>query len=223
MNICVLIPAYNEANTIAKIVDEIDCKGLDVIVVDDGSGDATGETAAKAGAVVLSHKTNLGKGASLRQGFDYIITNTKYDSVITMDGDGQHKVDDIENFIDKVKSENSDIIIGNRMRYTKNMPFVRLCTNMFMSWLLSKVCGQSIPDTQCGYRFFKKEVLEALDLISSNFDLESEILIKASRKGFNIASVPIETIYQGEKSDIHPVKDTIRFMKLVARELFFKR
>jgi hypothetical protein len=99
------------------------------------------------------------------------------------------------------------------------MPFVRVLTNRLMSLLLSLVTKQNIPDTQCGFRLVKKELLEKVNLVTSKYEMESEILIKASRRGFKIRSVPIKTIYGNEKSQINPFVDTFRFLRLLVRDL----
>lgn len=217
MRTCVLIPSYNEEATIGEIVRKLKEMDLEAIVVDDGSSDNTHKIASENGAITLRHAKNLGKGASLKEGFDLILKTTNFDAVIIMDGDGQHSPDDIHKFIEHAKKYGDDIIVGNRMRYVKNMPFVRLNTNRFMSFLLSSICGQQIPDTQCGFRLLRRKVLKKIDLKTDKYDLESEILIKASKEKFKIASVPVKTIYRDELSSIHPVKDTLRFAALILR------
>ena len=215
-NICVLIPSYNEAKTVGDIVKEIKAQGLDVYVVDDGSSDNTAVIASGAGAVVIKNEKNMGKGASLREGFKYILKG-RYDAVILMDGDNQHEAGSIPDFVRQMEGEGADMVIGNRMLDTKAMPFVRLNTNRFMSYMLSKMCGQKIPDTQCGYKLITRKVLEGITLDSSNFEIESELIVKAGRKGFKINSVPIKTIYQDEKSKINPISDTLRFFAFLIR------
>ena len=220
MKTCVLIPSFNEERTIGSIVREIKDMGLDVIVVDDGSSDDTQKVASENGALVMRHVKNMGKGASIKEGFDFILRTTNFDAVIVMDGDGQHNPGDIPKFITRAEEYGDDIIIGNRMTLPKDMPFARLATNKFMSFLLSTMCKQSIPDTQCGFRLIKRKIFKAIDLESKKYDLESEFLIQASRKQFKIASVPIETIYRDELSRIHPVKDSIRFIGLLFKSYF---
>lgn len=217
MKICVVIPSLNESSTIAELVKKIIEFKLDVLVIDDGSQDNTSEIAGDSGAKVIRNEANEGKGASLSKGFRYCLENG-YDAVITMDGDGQHSPDDLPVFIRGADSDNS-IIVGNRMQKTKNMPFVRLLTNKFMSWLISKVAKQKIPDTQCGFRLIKREVLEKVELSTARYEAESEILIKASKLGFKIGSVPIKSVYKGEVSKINPLTDTIRFIKYIKKEL----
>lgn len=184
------------------------------LVVDDGSTDQTAERASRAGAVVIRYSSNRGKGASLRSGFDWALKEG-YDAVITMDGDGQHDPKDIPRFIERAKSSHAGLIIGNRMENVENMPLIRRLTNRVMSSIISRICSQRMPDSQCGYRLIKQKVLERLSLATSRFEIESEILIKANRANFKIDSIPIRTIYKGEKSRINPLPDTIRFIRLI--------
>jgi len=217
MRICIVIPVYNEAAYIAELVVDIKKKGWDVVVVDDGSSDQGGVMAKEKGAVVITHKKKSGKGLSLRDGFDYALKDN-YDGVITMDGDGQHDPSDIQKFIDKAGEAENDIIIGNRMENHQKMPLIRFAVNKIMSAMISSVCRQNIPDSQCGFRFISRRVLKEIKLSSSDFEIESEVLIKASKKGLRFCSVPIKTIYRQEKSKINPFRDTIRFFVYIIRE-----
>ena len=222
MKISILIPAFNEQKAIGQIVSNIKAKGLDVIVIDDGSADRTAVIAGDHGAIVLRNEKNRGKGASLQRGFEHI-AKWGYDGVIIMDGDGQHDVEDIPQFINEFERSKPGIVQGNRMENHKGMPFVRLMTNWFMSWILSCVCKQRIPDSQCGFRLISSEVLKEIHLQCENFEIDSEILIQSSRKGFKITSVPVKTIYQDEKSKVNPVSDTVRFFSYILREVFFRK
>lgn len=219
MRTCVIIPTYNESKAIAGLINQIHKLGLKVIIIDDGSGDDTAKIALEAGAEVLRNQSNAGKGASLIKGYAFAVSQ-EFDAVISMDGDGQHSADDIKAFIQKAGSSDCGIIIGNRMAMTKGMPFLRVVTNRFMSWIISAVAKQRIPDTQCGFRLIKKEVLQKLDLSTSKYETESEILIKAARSGFKIESIPIKTIYSGQKSQINPFVDTFRFLRFIILEFF---
>ena len=219
MKACVIIPTLNESKSIAELVSQVRSQGFDVLVVDDGSSDNTSSLARGAGAAVLRSQANQGKGASLIKGFNYALS-LNYDAVITMDGDGQHLPEDIPYFIRLAEYSNSGLIIGNRMSKARGMPRLRLATNMFMSWVISQVSRQNIPDTQCGFRLIKKEVINKLKLGTAKYETESEILIKVSRLGFRIESVPIKTVYAGEKSQINPFIDTLRFLKFISRELW---
>lgn len=219
MKPCVIIPTYNEAKAIGDLTRQIRAQDLNVIVIDDGSQDNTAKIATENGAVVLRNLNNEGKGASLIRGFHYAL-NHDFDVIISMDGDGQHLASDIPYFLRLAKYSESGIFIGNRMSRPKSMPWVRLWTNKFMSGLISKIAGQKIADTQCGFRLIKKEVLKRLKLVTSKYETESEVLIKASRLGFRIESVPIRTIYGEEKSQINPLLDTLRFIRFIMQELW---
>ena len=171
--------------------------------------------------MVLKTASKSGKGHALKIGFEYVLKNA-YDALIAMDGDGQHSPADIAAFVDCYKTTGADIVCGNRMQNPRGMPFVRWMTNSFMSWLISLICRQHIPDTQCGFRLIKTQVLQAMTLECSDFEIETEVLVKASKKGFKVASVGIQSIYNGEVSKIKPVRDTFRFLAYLFRELLKK-
>ncbi len=136
MKICIIIPIYNEAKTIASLVETLRLKGFSVVVVDDGSTDRGGRLAQEKGAVVLQHEKNQGKGASLQDGFNYALRED-FDAVLTMDGDGQHTIEDIPNFIAEAQKHKDYVVTGSRMHNPKGMPTVRLYTNRFMSSMIS--------------------------------------------------------------------------------------
>lgn len=219
MKVCVIIPTYNEAKSIASLVKNIRNQNLNVAVIDDGSADNTEKKAKEEGAIVLKNDENQGKGAALIKGFDYALKNG-FDTVICMDGDGQHLPEDIPLFLQTAKNTQSAIIIGNRMTKTKTMPWVRVITNKFMSRLISYVTKQNIPDSQCGFRLIKKELLVKMELTTLKYEIESEVLIKAARLGFIIASVPVKTVYRSENSRINPFIDTLRFFRYIIKELW---
>ena len=150
---CALIPVFNEALFIGPLVQSLKEKGIDVIVMDDGSTDDSGSIAKKAGARVLRHDNKNGKGFTLQRGFKFVVSQS-YDGVVTLDGDGQHAVEDIDGFLDKARSIKEPCIInGDRMSNSKGMPLVRYLTNRLMSGVISLACRQKISDTQCGYRY----------------------------------------------------------------------
>jgi len=218
MKTCVVIPTYNESKAIADLTKGIRQQNLEVVVVDDGSHDNTAQLAEEHGAIVLRNPSNVGKGASLVKGFRYALSKD-FDAVIAMDGDGQHIPQDIPYFLRLAQYSESRILIGNRMHKANTMPRVRFLTNRFMSWFISRVAKQKIPDSQCGFRLIKRELLEKLNLGASKYEVESEIIIKASRLGCKIESVPIKTIYNGGKSRINPVIDTFRFIRFIIKEI----
>ena len=220
VKICVIIPTYNEARTIGNIVEEIRKIGLDVLVIDDGSEDDTATIAKQKGAVVLRAEKNRGKGMSLRKGFSYALKNG-YSAVITMDGDGQHSPLDIKRFIKAGDSPEVGLVLGNRTHNLESMPFIRRLTNRVMSFLISTLLYQKIPDSQCGYRLIKSEVLDRIYLSTERFEIESEVVLKAAIQGYKIISVPIRTIYKDGISRIRPLMDTCRFVVFIFKYLLY--
>jgi glycosyltransferase involved in cell wall biosynthesis len=191
-------------------------KGYIPYVADDGSTDGTSAAAKSAGANVIRCEVNRGKGAALREGFERVLQDG-FEMVVVMDGDGQHSVEDIGSLFETMEFTGSDLVVGNRMHDTASMPIIRTLTNHFMSFMISRICGQYVPDTQCGFRLIKREVLEKVRLESSRFEIESELIIKAARQGFKISSALVKTVYEDEKSRINPVVDTFRFVKFLAK------
>jgi glycosyltransferase involved in cell wall biosynthesis len=217
----VIIPAYNAGRTIAELVQRVrqfvDLE--DLVVIDDGSQDETCHLAQQAGATVLKHEGNKGKGEALKTAFGYVLARD-YSAVITMDADLQHAPDSIPDLIRKAQSF-SGILIGTRERNLKIMPFARWLTNHLTSVIVSILSGVTVRDSQSGYRLIPVEVLREVQLKSSKYDLESEILIKAARKGFGIGEVSIGTIYQNGQSFINPLVDTGRFIRLMWNSLWW--
>ena len=220
---CVIVPAYNEARRIAPVVRGILEHVKDVVVVDDGSADETAHEAERAGAVVIRHAVNQGKGVALTTGFEYA-RQQGFELVITMDADGQHEPADLPRFLEAYVRTGIPVLIGNRMGAASRMPFVRRCTNWFMSWLLSREMKQYVPDTQSGYRLYRSDVIPFVSTEAKRFAAESEILLHVAERGIRIGAVPIATIYgDSRQSKINPVKDTVRFFAMLRRYRQHKR
>jgi len=215
-NVAALIPAYFEEAQIQAVARRTLAQLDHVLVLDDGSTDATSEEAKKAGAEVIRHEKNQGKGAAIKTGLREL-TARGFQYVLMLDGDGQHLPEEIPGFLEEANRSGAPFVVGTRMSDTAKMPWVRRMTNRAMSAQISSLCGQPVPDSQCGFRMMDREVIPYLFCESNNYDYETEMLLIASRKGFKIASVPVSTIYGDERSKIHPVRDTIRFLKLIAR------
>ena len=213
---CVVVPAYNEEARIGEVVRSIRAHVPDVIVVDDGSRDGTARAAEAAGATVVRHAVNRGKGVALNTGFEQA-RQRGCDYVITMDGDGQHDSADLPKFVEAYVRTAIPVLVGNRMADPRAMPLVRRLTNRFMSWLLSREMGQYVPDTQCGYRLYRCAVIPFVSTQSTRFAAESEILLHVTERGIRVDSVPVATIYRDEKSKINPFKDTLRFVRMLYR------
>lgn len=218
MSIAIIIPAFNEEETIQALLKQITiCEKRDIVVIDDGSSDRTGDIVTRFGATLLKHATNKGKGMAHRTAFSYAIQQG-YDGVITMDADGQHAPGELESFLKE--RGRADILIGTRSMSLANMPLLRYLTNKVTSLVVSLIASQRVFDSQSGYRYISTDVLKRVPLRTRRFQTESEILIKAGRMGFRIGAVPISTIYREEKSYINPFIDTGRFIGLAARSLF---
>ncbi|MFH2067876.1 MAG: glycosyltransferase family 2 protein [Candidatus Omnitrophota bacterium] len=218
-DLLILIPACNEARFIAEVVKGSAPYAAEVAVVDDGSTDATGEVAGSAGATVIRHPVNKGKGAALQAGFNYAF-DRGYQTVLTMDGDGQHRSEDIPLLLERYQKSGVGMVVGCRPRSLKNMPLDRFVTNWFTSALVSFLARQRVQDSQSGFRVMDVRIVPSLLFSTSHFDTESEILVDASRAGFKITEAPIQTVYGSEKSKQNPVRDTIRFFRFFFRRLF---
>jgi glycosyltransferase involved in cell wall biosynthesis len=212
-----VIPAFNEAARVANVVRRVRPHVSEVIVIDDGSADATAKVAREAGATVIRHEQNRGKGASIISGLGYFAESSA-EFAILLDADGQHDPAEIPHFMETARQAGAGISCGTRMQDTEKMPVIRKWTNQFTSWVTSKLARQRIPDSQCGYRLIARRVLPDLKLSTARFETETEMLIQAGRAGHRIVSVPIRTIYEpGRVSRIRPWQDTARFFKLAKK------
>lgn len=218
-----VVPAYNAARSLPALLVSLkrqiapDC----IVVVDDGSRDETARIAESAGVTLLRHPLNRGKGAAMRTGFAPLLARPDIEAVFTIDADGQHDPAEIPRFIEAYRSRGADIVVGSRMAEHQTMPLHRRATNRLTSAVTSLLAGCSIDDTQSGYRLIRAALLRKLTLVTSRYEIESEILIKACRARAKVVSVPIRTIYGEEKSAINPLRDTLRFLLLVIRSLFW--
>jgi len=212
-----VIPAYQDEKHIGDIVRRTRERLDHILVIDDGSSDQTAHRAREAGAEVLLHDQNRGKGEAIKTGLGHWSAR-EVTWAILLDSDGQHLPEEIDRFIAAAASATEPtFFIGNRMNDTARMPFVRRVVNRYMSSEISRVCGQRIPDTQCGFRMLHRQLIPELLGGAHRFEYETEVLIIASRDGYRIESVPITTVYTDQVSKIHPVRDTIRFFKLMWR------
>ena len=215
--IAAVIPAYQEEKHVGEVAQRTRAQLENVLVVDDGSTDTTAERARSSGVDVVIHPQNRGKGESIKTGLRYWLERGS-EYVVLLDADGQHLPEEISRFVDSAVSESdAKIFIGSRMNDTSMMPLVRRIVNRYMSGKISQVCGQPIPDTQCGFRMLHRDIIPDVLSGASRFEYETEMLIIASRKGHRVASVPITTVYSDEVSSINPVRDTLRFFKLMRR------
>ena len=215
---CVLIPAYNEAKHIASVIRGVQDAGFSVWVLDDGSTDETTAVAAGTGVRVLRSEKNRGKGACQRRGLEEWL-KTNFKAAIFMDSDGQHDPADLAPLLEVLHPGRVDVAIGNRMENPVGMPRLRRATNRLMSAIVSLAARQKVPDSQCGLRALTREAVKVIQIRSDRFEAESEIILEASRKKLNIASLPIRSHYGNQVSHINPWKDTARFLVFLFRYL----
>jgi len=214
MNVVVVIPAYQARQTIRPLVKEIRVLGFSVIVVDDASTDGTAEEAEAAGASILRRSLNGGKGAALRDGISAALQRG-CDWVLALDADGQHLASEIPLLLKEAERSGADLLVGNRMERPRGMPLDRRLTNRFMSFLISRLAGQRVPDTQCGFRMIRRRVLETVRLTCDRFEVESEMIVRSAWAGFRIVSVPVSSVYRRQISFIRPIRDTVRFLRFL--------
>ncbi|PTX97322.1 hypothetical protein DB346_20165 [Verrucomicrobia bacterium LW23] len=216
----VIIPVRNEAAAIGRVIAGCRRQGARVWVVDNGSTDGTPAVALAAGASrVLTCPSRLGgKTAALRFALQELAAMEDIPWICFMDGDGQHRPDDLPLLL-AAGLDGADVVVGNRFPSAGRMPFARFWTNRLMSAFLNTICGGAAPDTQCGYRLLRREILTGWLPAGRHYEFETELYVHAVRRGAVVRSVPIPTIYAGERSKIVWLRDTLRFALCAARLL----
>ncbi|NDB52082.1 MAG: glycosyltransferase family 2 protein [Nitrosopumilaceae archaeon] len=205
MDIVIGIPAYNEEEKIAGIILKLKKITDKIIVCNDGSSDMTGEIAQNLGAIVVTHPKNMGYGAGIRSIF-LKAKEIQADILVTFDADGQHRIEDVQPIIKPILENKADIVIGSRfLEKNEQMPEYRKLGIKVITKLTNASMNDSLTDSQSGFRAYNNKVLN--DIIPSDYGMgvSTEILIKASKKEFRIAEVPIVVSYEGETSTHHPV------------------
>lgn len=211
-----LVPAHDEAPRIGAVVRGA-LEHLAVLVVDDGSADATAAVAREAGADVLEQRPNAGKGAALRAGFRHAL-GAGYDAVVTLDGDGQHDPAEIPALLAAFGADAAgrrpDLVVGRRD--FSRMPLTRRLANTIGGRTFSWAVGADVPDNQSGYRLIGRRLMEAsLASEERGFEFEVEMLATCIARGWPIAWVPIRTIYTGGPSHIRPAAHVRHFFRAV--------
>jgi len=205
MKITVGIPAYNEEKNIAKIIVELKKVVEQIIVCDDGSTDSTSIIAESLGAIVIKHPKNLGYGSAIRSIFlKAREINSKI--LVTIDADGQHKIEDVKKVIKPIVDGQADISIGSRfLDKHDNAPKYRKLGINIITKVTNSSLSEKITDAQSGFRAYNNKVLQSLTPSDSGMGISTEILIKSSNLGFKIAEVPTEIQYEGDTSTQNPV------------------
>ena len=223
-HIIALIPAYNCEASIASVVERTLQQGLHVLVVDDGSSDGTAAAAGGAGAEVLRHPHNRGKGHALWTGFRRAL-ELGASHIVTLDGDAQHDPAELELMLRHVPD--GDLIIGRRRLDPRQMPASRLFGNLVSSFWISLFCLRLLPDTQSGYRVYSRRLLRCIPQNGGRFETETEILVRACRLGKNVRWVPVATIYETglapHKTNFITFPDTLRVIDVVVRSPWYPR
>lgn len=222
--VLVVIPAFNAARTVVNVIAGARERIHDVVVVDDGSTDATADAARRAGAIVVSHPRNRGKGAALKTGFAWALDHG-FDDVITLDADGQHLPDEIPKFLRAREESGADLIIGGRAHLFGGMLPRRRLANRFSAWSIARASRTGVTDSQSGFRLYSANLLRKVRLHTDGFDLESEVIVRAGLGGFKVITTPIELGFVDGLSTSHykPLKDTLRIAWTVFRARFFWR
>ena len=217
-----LIPAFNEAGTILDVVRGIRASVRHVVVVDDGSTDATAAQAARAGAEVVGRSGARGKGYAIRAGLE-AIDGRPFTHVLVLDGDMQHLPSEAPLLLDAAARTGADVVLGVRRFDRGAMPASRYHANRIGSRALSSFVGVSLPDTQCGYRVFRIAALKGLRFHGRGYEIETEMLVKLSRRRAHIVTVPVTAVYGRQQSKLRPVRDTTRTCFLAVYYRFIER
>ncbi|MBS1742018.1 MAG: DUF2062 domain-containing protein [Bacteroidetes bacterium] len=210
---CVIIPTYNNAGTLAAVINDVAAYTKHILVVNDGSTDNTSEIVQNFPFVrYIGYEKNVGKGWALRKGFAYAI-NKGYHYGITIDSDGQHFAKDLPTFIERMEKHPGELIIGARNMDQASVPGKSSFGNKFSNFWFKVETGISSPDTQSGYRAYPLQLLKGTRYITRKYEFEIEVLVKAAWKGIRIDSVPVSVYYAPKEtrvSHFRPFKDFSR-------------
>jgi len=205
LKITIGIPAYNEEKNIASIITKLKKITNSIIVCDDGSSDMTSEISKNLGAVVISHKKNMGYGAAINSIFQKS-KEMKSDLLVTFDADGQHRVEDIEKVVEPIKNNSADLVIGSRFLDEKShIPKYRKIGIKVITQVTNASIKKKLTDSQSGFRAYNQRVLSQVSPSDMGMGISTEILIKSSSKGLRIMEVPITVLYEGGTSTHNPV------------------
>ncbi len=195
MKIAIVLPVFNEEKHIENVLKNLAKSKLTIIAVDDGSKDMSSQKLkGKIPKIkVLTHKVNLGKGSAMKTGCEYAFNNG-YDAVIFMDSDGQHSINDLPKFIEKLETEKFDIVFGSR-NLGLDMPLIRFLGNKFASVFVNLLFGIYVSDLLSGYRAITKKAYQKIKWESQGYGVETEMVIKTKQEKLKYTEVPIETIY----------------------------
>jgi len=205
LKITIGIPAYNEEKNIASIITKLKNITDSIIVCDDGSSDMTSEISKNLGAVVISHKKNMGYGAAIRTIFQKSV-ELDSDILVTFDADGQHRIDDVSKILQPLENNEADIVIGSRFLDNESkVPNYRKIGIKVITQVTNASLKKKLTDSQSGFRAYNKQALTQISPSEMGMGISTEILIKASNKGLRIAEIPITILYHDDASTHNPV------------------
>ena len=205
LKITIGIPAYNEEKNIASIITKLKKITDSIIVCDDGSSDMTSDISKNLGAIVITHKKNMGYGVAINSIFQKA-KELNIDLLVTFDADGQHRVEDIEKVVEPIKNNTADLVIGSRFLDKKsNVPNYRKIGIKVITKITNASIKKKLTDSQSGFRAYNKQVLSQISPSDIGMGISTEILIKSSSKGLRIMEVPITILYSGDTSTHNPV------------------
>ena len=209
----VIIPTYNNDKTIASVIDRVLEYTDQVIVINDGCTDSTAEILKKYDQIeVVTHDRNHGKGVALKNGFKKAV-ELDYRYVITIDSDGQHNQDELTNFIEKIEKEPDSLIVGARNMEQSSVPGKSSFGHKFSNFWYRVETGIDLPDTQSGYRLYPVRLLNGMKFITSKYEFEIEVIVRAAWKGINVTHVPVTVYYapaETRVSHFRPFQDFTR-------------
>ena len=205
LKITIGLPAYNEEKNIASVITKLKKITDSIIVCDDGSSDMTSEISKNLGAVVISHKKNMGYGAALRTIFQKSV-ELDSDILVTFDADGQHRIEDINKILQPLENNEADVVIGSRFLDNESkIPNYRKIGIKVITKVTNASLKKKLTDSQSGFRAYNKQALTQISPSEMGMGISTEILIKASNKGLRIAEIPITILYHDDASTHNPV------------------
>jgi len=220
-DVAAVIPAYRAGATVGAVVRGVRAHVARVFVVDDGSDDATGARAAEAGAEVVRHAVNAGKGTALQTGLAACAA-VGIARALTLDADGQHLPDEVPVLLAASDAEPEAIVVGERRKSGHTIARLNRFGNWIADRLLTAIAGRRLPDTQSGFRVYPVRATLGLGAAGTRFEFETEILLRAARAGVPVVGVPVAVHYPpvAERvSHYRPARDTLRIIGTVLRVL----
>ena len=213
-SIAALVPAFNCADRVGCVVQRIRRYVSAVLVVDDGSSDGTAAAARAAGARVVVHRENRGKGPAIRSGLA-VLLGEPFSHILMLDADGQHDPEDAPRFL--AAADDADFVLGNRLWKPEAIPARRFWTNYIGTHALQLMTGFPLQDSQCGFRLLSAACLRRMGLVGNRYSVDTEIIVRAGKLRASFAHVPVRVIYDGAVSHYRPIFDTVHIVLSAVR------